>query len=580
MADLILTNIYEIERFEAAGRTLIWLSGCFPPCLLRNTSLMRKLAYISSINSRPSGRDFRSDQRANKRLAQVLDFNDAQWNIPDISWDDRRGCRVPFVLATNEQIVAFETERWPMQVAPALVKQIDSLYRRGGRWKTLLPGNNKLSWWLRHSLLHSPAHWYTKRIGNCLQHDFSTFTRCIECESANCIYNVRDLTLTDDDELTINSLSSAKSVPKVKSSEADKDDRDFRHSAFLALVLTQAANQTSYHNWVHFYYNDLVVYQVQSHFRPGHWLRTLLDPHMRYQNCLNNSGFFSAAPNKPVFREAWDDVIFGGMLSCWTLGTFQENIIDKTLGYYVKERVSHAADETIGLEFNLNSMPKTASACLDKLLEKLRAAVYAFVSEVVDRSCPLSDKGATRPCKEYRLLALVTENILKYLHKDCLAGLPEPASEEEGIRTRFKLIVTRYIIQAGFLHGLEHYQMYFWFAPLLLPQRIRTMYDTSQDLSDYSFGIDMHNAYHGHEMFTRYYPNKDNKWNWSSLEYDFEDLDLKTSSRDFVKTVQRLIEQHDEEVYAPARKILEAQGIPFSSHCFLHPGVIPTSICL
>eukprot|EP00931_Biecheleriopsis_adriatica_P004086 TRINITY_DN105805_c0_g1_i1.p1 TRINITY_DN105805_c0_g1~~TRINITY_DN105805_c0_g1_i1.p1 ORF type:complete len:604 (+),score=89.41 TRINITY_DN105805_c0_g1_i1:89-1813(+) len=574
MADLVLSNIYEFKRFRAAGQAILSANRCLPLCLLR---FFVKRAMLSSD---ADGRDTEKAYRLNKKLAQILDLDDSQWAIPDITWSERRGHRMPFVLATSEQVLAFERERWSVQVAPQLVRQADGLLRSSRpSWKSKLPESNLCSW-LRNALLHSPAHWYTSRIGDYLQIDFSTFTGCIEAEAGSCKFNVRDLQLTDDNIFRLNSLTRSSAVPKVTASDSDADSRQLLHCTFLALSLIQVANETSYHNWVHFYFNDLVLYQVQCHFPIGHWVRSLLDPHMRYQNVINNSGFFSAAPNRPSNSEAWDDVVFGGMLSCWSITTFAENIIDKTIGYYAKAELSTASRETIGVEFNLNSMPKTSSPTLDKLMDKLHAVILQFVGEVVDLSCPETEKPSSFESKELQLLALVTENVLKYLHKGCLDGLPEPASEAAGIKTRFKLVVARYILQAGLLHGLEHFQMYFWFAPLQLPQRIRTVYDPAQDLSEYYLFIDMHNSYHGHEMFTRYHPNADNNWNWGSLRYKFAKTELQTASDAFVRSVQSLIEAHDAEVYAPARKVLESHGIAYSKHCVLRPSIIPSSICM
>ena len=58
----------------------------------------------------------------------------------------------------------------------------------------------------------------------------------------------------------------------------------------------------------------------------------MLDPHMRYQSYMNNSGLFSPLPSANASRALWDDIMLGGRLANWSVSTFRENIIDKCLG--------------------------------------------------------------------------------------------------------------------------------------------------------------------------------------------------------------------------------------------------------
>ena len=163
----------------------------------------------------------------------------------------------------------------------------------------------------------------------------------------------------------------------------------------------------------------------------------------------------------------------------------------------------------------LTMVPKKANGPMQHLILELEDLVYRYVSEVVEH-CTTN--------KEDKLLSLIIENVVGFLRPDCFEGLPP---EEGNIRGRFKHMITRYLLQAGLAHGLEHFQMFFWSYPLALPQRIRKMWDLDLELADYSYDVDKSNGQFGHEMFTIYTPNPKNDWNWQTLCYDFEQPELR-----------------------------------------------------
>ncbi|MDE5123619.1 MAG: hypothetical protein O4965_27710, partial [Trichodesmium sp. St19_bin1] len=169
------------------------------------------------------------------------------------------------------------------------------------------------------------------------------------------------------------------------------------------------------------------------------------------------------------------------------------------------------------------------------------------------------------------------DNVLKFLHNSCLEGINPADNNIQGI---FKLILSRYILQAGILHGLEHFGMYFWLSPLCLPQRIRKIFDPYLDLEDYSYPIDKQNGFFGNEMFTRYIPNKDNLWNWQTLEYGFEEPTLKEVSLRFVESVQEVILDYDTQILKPARVVLTMHGsLSRIVVCLLLVGLDVPSVC-
>jgi len=487
-------------------------------------------------------------------------------------------------------------------VEPQMTAQMDHVLRSKPNPPTMLP-EQSLCWWLRQLLLQSPAHWYAVKGGGgdletgeaangdgtragsntamWIEMDFSTVIEAVEHESTDCKYNIRDVRLTDDGVLTVNAINSggSTSVEKFTATETPKTEEDdenrkrLRHAVFLTMSITQAANECCYHNWIHFYYNDIVLFTIKSLYDEGHWVRRLMDPHMRYQTVLNNAGMFSNVPSEQLNDTVWDDMLYGARLSSWSFSTFNTNIIDKVLGYYVKANVSEASRETLGLEFNLNRMPCTASPEMDKLCAQAHKEIWSFVGEVVDLS--LTPETAER---EQRVMALFSDCILKHLHKGCLDGLAE---DQRTPKELFRLIITRYILMAGFLHGLEHFQAYFWTAPLNIPQRIRKVYDTRLELEEYSYDIDKQNGRFGHLLFTRYWPNADNEWNWESLAYDFEKGSrAKDRSSEFVGRMQGLVAEYDQTVLLPARQVLSKHDIPFPEFCVLTPARIGCSICM
>ena len=564
-------NIFDSRAIERLGRTLVSVAGRAPEWLVTGTpfmpSLFRTLGKMADV---PGKARARAD--LHREVARRLGFHESQFDHPGIAWGRRGGYRYPMVLATWQQQVEYFDERRPHQVVPQMVAQIDHVFRKRELPPVALPTRRILDW-LRGVLLHTPAHWYTTRVpadehgGAGLELDFSATCDAVDYESSDCKYNVRDIRLTDDGKLIVNARSRLRSVPRFTASESDPDPRPLRHAAFLAMTLIQQLNEVVYHNWVHFYFNDLVLFNVQNHFPRGHWVRTLLDPHMKYQNVLNNAGLFSHLPSDSLPNELYDDILFGGVLLSWTTETFHEAVIDRTLGYYQHADLSAASAESRRLGFQLDSLVPPIPGAMGGSIQELDGLVRGFVADVVARAATDEDLP---------LMGLLVDNVLKFLHPGALGESAKP----DDVRDAFIRIVSRYLLQAGILHGIEHMTIYFWHAPLQLPQRIRRMYDTRLSLDDYAYPIDRQNGSFGHGLFTRYVPAPDDAGSWKTLDYHFADAELQRRSAAFVRDVQRAMLSFDERVLAPARAILDDHSIPWTSDSLLRPEHIATSICI
>jgi len=567
-----MNNIFDGASIQKLGRVLVKIAAITPSFIVKNTPFMVYAFKSLSKIANYAGKMQRAHDQ-NAAVANMLNYEDTQYNIPWVTWMHRDKYVVPLVLATWEQKIQYNIERRPLQVLPEITAQVKYAFQGGTLPACKLPTNN-LTWWLRETLQNAPCHWYAEfttiegMSNSTIDIDFSTFCNEVEHESADCKYNIRDLSISATDEVHINLKSDLNSVEKISMPPTAPDLNNLEHTTFLTLTLLQQACQATYHNWIHFYFNDFVLLFTQSHVPKGHWIRNLLDPHMRYQTVLNNAGLFSHVPNDFQSNEVYSNILFGANLSSWSLDTFQKNIADKGLGYYVKAQHSSACNETNKLDFNLNKSVKSPVGHMQILVDKLEVEILDFVARVIDHCASKEDE---------KLMALISDNMLKFLDKDCLQGISE---ENNNIRGRFKLIMSRYILQAGVVHGLEHYAMYFWLAPLNLPQRVRKFFNPNLELADYSYDVDKANGHFGHRMFTKYTPNIDNQFNWSSLEYDFENDVLKKESAAFVANVQTLIEGYDQIALAPARKILEENGIAIDEHCYLTPRLIGTSICM
>ena len=565
-------HIFNTKAIEKLGKTLVKLASNLPTWLVIKTPFMvtvfRVIIFLNNTTSK-----IQKELVTNSKVAKLLQLHESQYNMPGLEWIERKSFQFPIVLATWEQQMEYFSERRPVQVVSQMIAQIDHIFSRRQLPPTILP-SSRLLWWLRNTLLNSPVHWYLTRITNetesseCLQMDFSSICNTIEHDSSDCKYNIRDIRLTGDYLLQVNTLSQLSSVKTLSVSEEDIDRCHLEHMTFLTLTLIQQANQAFYHNWVHFYFNDLVLINIQNHFPRGHWVRHLMDPHMRYQNVLNNAGFFSHVPNDSRPNEVFDDILFGANLTSWSLDNFQVNIIDRTLGYYQKANFSPASADACRLNFNLNKLNVLFEEGIGNFISKFNCMVTTFVGEVIKQCTSKNDT-----C----LMGLVNDNVLKFLHNSCLEGI-NPA--DNNIQVIFKLILSRYILQAGILHGLEHFGMYFWLSPLCLPQRIRKIFDPYLDLEDYSYPIDKQNGFFGNEMFTRYIPNKDNLWNWQTLEYGFEEPTLKEVSLRFVESVQEVILDYDTQILKPARVVLTMHGsLSRIVVCLLLVGLDVPSVC-
>ena len=567
-----MNNIFDNTNIQKLGRTLVKIAAIMPEYIVKKTPFMVWVFKLLSRLANTTGK-MSAEHKQNIKVAKLLNYENSQHNVPWVAWMHRDKYKVPLVLATWEQKVEYNTERRKHQVIPEITAHIKYAFQGGTLQPSTLPNDN-LTWWLRETLLNTPSHWYTVSTEvegsdkTEIELNFSTFCDEVEHESSNCKYNVRDIIISAKDEVSINLKSELNSLERLTMTQQDADPRHLQHASFLTLTLLQQACQATYHNWIHFYFNDFVLLYVQSHIPTGHWVRDLLDPHMRYQTVLNNAGLFSRLPNDIQSNELYDDILFGANLSSWSLDTFQKNIADKGLGYFIKAEHSKACNETNKLNFNLNKSVENPDGHMQILVNKLENEILSFVGRVIDHCATKEDE---------KLMGLISDNTLKFLDKDCLKGI---TPENDNVKGRFKLVISRYILQAGIVHGLEHHAMYFWLSPLHLPQRIRKFFNVNLSLEDYCYDIDKSNGYFGHRLFTKYVPNEDNQYNWSSLDYSFKDHTLKKESQAFVAKIQQLIEEYDQTVLAPAREILEENNIPVDEHCYLTPQLIGTSICM
>ena len=373
-------------------------------------------------------------------------------------------------------------------------------------------------------LQNTPVHWqvhsYVVDGINWLILDVGTILDTIESSAMGCVYNVRKVSVTVD-----NSQAIFETVDGTEWKWCGEQTmtKKLEMYVFFTLVMIQQFNESCYHNWVHFYFNDIVLYQVKTIFPMNHWLQNLLKPHIRYQEVLNQAGLFSHGPNDPSSRTVFDDILYPGMLSNWDIKKFQENMMDVVLGYFKGSTHSQMASEMNKHGFDLSDLlsHKTNKTNMDEAINMLQDATYKFVSGVVDVNYVPNDEA---------VFTMFNRNVLRYLK-------PETQASHTN-REIFVMLISRYIMHVAHLHGIEHYMMNISMSPLRLPQRIRKIYSRDSKLSDYYNRVDAINSVFGHRIYTRFRrgPNA-NLDDWSTICYNFNDKQSQLLAETYIKEV-------------------------------------------
>ena len=424
---------------------------------------------------------------------------------------------------------------------------------------TMPPTSSLCLRYLRLCLLNSPTHWTveTGDSGKWWALDATPSLDVIESAPMGCIYNVRKIRLAEDCSwVTFEVLNGSTWEWRADNPKTVADQEKLQTFIFFTLVLMQQLSETCYHNWVHFYFNDVVLYQVKSTFPAGHWVRTLLDPHMRYQEVLNQAGMFSRGPNDPKPQTLLDDVLYPGMLSNWPLDNFQRSIVDYVLGYYKGADHSHMARTGKAMGFDLKDilnnrhtkthLPQTP---MHASIDSLQLATRTFVHGIVEQH---GTADADRMC-------LFNRSVLRYL---------DPGAADtcgSGIQETFATIVSRYILNVGHMHGLEHYFFNIAFAPLRLPQRIREVYTPGLARDAYFHRTDALNGMYGHRIYTRYRPGPTEAHeDWENIQYTFADMASNTLAAKYVTDVRKVHALMRDEIVAKFRAIWDLSNIDWS----------------
>ena len=380
-------------------------------------------------------------------------------------------------------------------------------------------------------LQNSPAHWcvqvHERHHVKWFILDFTPILDTIESSAMGCVYNVRKIQVaTDGSQAIFETLDGTDWTWSGESMPSDIALNKLQTYVFFTLVMVQQFSATCYHNWIHFYFNDVMLYQVKTMFPSTHWVRQLLQPHMRYQEVLNQAGLFSHGSNDPSSRTALDDVLYPGMLTNWDLGLFQATIQDVVLGYFKGVDHSPMAQQMSQRGFDLVNILsfKTGRSPMDDIIDQLQQVTIGFVRAVVDTHYISSDAP---------VLAMFNRNVLRYLKPGTRAKHTE--------REIFVLLVSRYILHVGHLHGLEHYMTNVLFAPLRLPQRIRTPYHNTLNLTDYYNRVDALNGVVVHRVYTRFRPGPaSNGDDWSTIRYGFVDEASRVLATAYITHVQQI----------------------------------------
>ncbi len=126
----------------------------------------------------------------------------------------------------------------------------------------------------------------------------------------------------------------------------------------------------------------------------------------------------------------------------------------------------------------------------------------------------------------------------------------------------FVLLVSRYILQVGYLHGLEHYLSNLVYAPLRLPQRIRTAYMPASNLTDYYNRVDALNGVFGHRIYTRFHAGPPtNCDDWSTIRYCFMDDSSQRLASTYIVHVQQMYSRIRDTIVPTCRDLWDKSNV-------------------
>lgn len=539
--------------------TAIFIISVFPQWFIRQTRCIRYILtgfyiawdYMSCLRSR-------CRQRRETRICTLL--GSGLKNIPDIVTITVAGHDVPVPQPPVDTINDYMTRR--KLVIPHIFLGVQHFLDGTAAPTVTMPGATHCLHYLRLCLQNSPSHWLVQTEngdnGKWLELDATPSLDTIESAPMGCIYNVRKIRLADDCswvEFEVLDGSSWK-WPDNNSPDELVGEKKLQTFTFFALVLLQQLSETCYHNWVHFYFNDVVLSQVKSLFPSGHWVRTLLNPHMRYQEVLNQAGMFSRGPNDPSQQTLLDDVLYPGMLSNWPLDLFQRDIIDSVLGYYKGADHSRIARIGKAMGFDLSDIlnnrhtnKRLPSTPMRSSIDSLQTATQNFVHGiVVQHESVESDR-----------ISLFNRGVLRYLDTEATDTFGS------GTQNIFVNILSRYILNVGHLHGLEHYMMNLPFAPLRLPQRIREVYTSGLSHDAYFHRSDALNGMYGHRIYTRFRPGPiDAREDWENIQYDFMDMASSKLAGKYIADVRTVHASIRDKIVSEFHTIWDSSNIDWS----------------
>ena len=355
---------------------------------------------------------------------------------------------------------------------------------------------------LRALLLMGPMHFFVKHRDGVVYLDLRAIVAHYQSQS-NSVWHVHEVYVEEKEDHCVLVRCDG---TKLSTRTTDLSWAELRVWFFLTYVMLQQLQGSNYHNFVHFYYNDLVLWSVRNFFAETHWCRQLLRTFMRFQTAVNNAGMYAQVSTDFHSGKVEDEVYGVGTVLSWSEITFQKDVRDVSSAYYTRTARSPVSEQAAALQFSLRHIyddgetePSTATR---KLYVRVNEHIRAFVDERVEHHYSHA--------QDAELVSLLVRSVRPHIAKESYA----PTDDELQL---FKLILTRYIFNAAFAHGFEHYMMNVGYAPLYLPQRVRSVYVPGKQIDDYSNARDKRNGFVGHLMFTKYVRNSDRLGNWASL---------------------------------------------------------------
>ena len=507
---------------------VLCVMGIIPQQIVRSNNLILKIMkLITFIKSDVTRLNWTIKTMIESQIGlRIGNTNDMLNEIPDCKIINWFGHDVPILLPHFKTMINYASNR-RILVVPQFFEGMQQMM--DGTEPPSISMPKDCLQYLCMCLQNTPAHWqvHSQEVDgiNWLILDVKTILDTIESSAMGCVYNVRKVYVAlDNSQAIFETVDGTEWKWCGEKTMAKK----LEMYVFFTLVMLQQFNASCYHNWVHFYFNDIVLYQVKSIFPMKHWLRNLLAPHIRYQEVLNQAGLFSHTPNDPSSRTVFDDVLYPGMLTNWDLKKFQENTIDVVLGYFKGSTHSPMASEMNKRGFDLVDLlsHKTNKTNMDEAIDMLQKATHKFVSDVVDVNYVPSDEA---------VFAMFNRNVLRYLKI-------KPEKENQANYTNreiFVFLISRYIMHVAHLHGLEHYMTNISMSPLRLPQRVRKIYSKDSEFSEYYNRVDAINGVFGHRIYTRFRRGPTSNFDdWSTICYNFSDKQSQLLAETYIKEVR------------------------------------------